>query len=68
MLNNESLLTVLINYGIGGLALYILYRLMSRLIDKIEDLNNNLTTMIKLLSENHVYLENIYNELKRGSK
>ncbi len=68
MLNNESLLTVLLNYGIGGLAIYILYRLMNRLIDKIEDLNNNLTNMIKLLSENHVYLENIYNELKRGSK
>jgi hypothetical protein len=59
---------MLVNYGIGGLAIYILYRLMNRLIDKIEALNNNITNMIKLLSENHVYLENIYNVLKRGSK
>ncbi len=67
-MNNMDIVLTLSNYGIGGLAIYILYKLMNRLIDKIDDLNHNLTTMIKLLSENHVYLENIYNELKRGSK
>ncbi len=52
MLNNE-LLTILVNYGLAGVVVYIFYRLISNelkeLRESIERLNENINLLIKLV-------------------
>jgi len=52
MLNNE-LLTILVNYGLAGIVIYIFYRLISNelkeLRESIERLNENINLLIKLV-------------------
>ncbi len=52
MLNNE-LLTILINYGLAGIVVYIFYKLISNelreLKESIERLNENITRLIEVV-------------------
>ena len=55
MLNNDSLLTILINYGLAGVVVYIFYRLISNelreLKDSIDKLRDTINELIKTIYE-----------------
>jgi hypothetical protein len=49
MLENE-LLSIVMNYGIAGLVLYVFYKLMTNELKKLNDSINNLSLKIERLT------------------
>ncbi len=60
MLNNDTILTILVNYGLAGVVVYIFYKLiyifysltsneLKELRESIEKLNENINLLIKLV-------------------
>jgi len=55
MLTEDQLATILLNYGIAGLILFVFYKLFSNelreLRDSINQMNNNLTRLITKIEQ-----------------
>ena len=55
MLTEDQLATILLNYGIAGLILFVFYKLfsneLSQLRDSINQMNNNLTRLIAKIEQ-----------------
>ena len=55
MLTEDQLATILLNYGIAGLILFVFYKLfsneLSQLRDSINQMNTNLTRLIDKIEE-----------------